>query len=205
AASQGLSAAPHPHLPQSRHGPARGRVPRDPVEDRGGLGNALGEGVPAGYPEPSELPSRTAHRLHLLGVRGRVGVRGHDRPDDPLPGDRSPLPPDRVPCPRPLRGAARAGDGRHDLLAGGHQRRNDHRAHAGRRDPAALLQLRGFVAALSARGHGPGDERFNAALLLLGPAPRRTSLRAYACPLTIWSMALTSWALAHAPTICSFT
>src|SRR5947199_1770639 len=177
ATPEDVPATPHPDVPEPRPGPARSRVPRDSVEDRGGLRARVGQGVPARDAEPSELPARAAHRLHLLGVRRGVGVRRRDRAHGPLSRARPARAGDRVTRPGPLRRAARARPDGDRLLAGRDQRRDDDGPAARRWHPAALLQLRRVVLALPAGRYRPGDERLDAPLLLLSGAGTRSRER----------------------------
>ena len=71
----GLPARARAHLPAAGARSAGRRLPGAPVEDRGRLGRAPRQGLPAGHAEPAALPAGAPHRLHLRGAGRGVGVR----------------------------------------------------------------------------------------------------------------------------------
>src|SRR5215468_2098185 len=125
-----------------------------------------------------------------------MGTRRRGGPDDALPRPAPARLTDRDSRTQSL--WRPPGDGGADdrLLAGGGERRDGDRPHAGGRNPAPDVQLRGVVDAVPADGDRAGDERVDAAV----PVLRGTHATA-----TTFPIALTSFALGWAPTSCSFT
>ena len=122
------------------------RLQRQPGQDRHRFGQLLGQGLPGGHPDQIRIRARAAHRLHLLH-RGRgVGFSGRGR------GAVAAVHPHPAPD---AHGRAAAGAFRPHLLLlrGGDpavpcagQRGHDHRTDARHGHPAALHELRRFVA-----------------------------------------------------------
>jgi beta-lactamase class D len=148
-----------------------------------GNGGFSRQRLPPGAAEPVPLPARPVHRLSLPGVRRGVGLRGQRRLDRAL---RVPLPvvgAHRVPGQRPFRRRAvrrRDGDA---LLARGHQRLDDLRAHARRRRHAPAVLVRRLERHQHHARPRAAHERLDAsqrgetrALLSAGGASRRSAL-----------------------------
>ena len=75
AAPQALPAEAGRDLPRPGGRRARRGLPRHAVDDRGGFGAGVREGLGAGDPDAPLVPPRAAHRLHLLGVGGGARLR----------------------------------------------------------------------------------------------------------------------------------
>ena len=73
---QGLPAAAHPGVSQSRPGPAGGQLSHRPVEDRRRLGRGVRQGVDGRLAEPAELPPHEPHRFPVRRPGGAVGLSG---------------------------------------------------------------------------------------------------------------------------------
>ncbi|CAA9335458.1 MAG: Rod shape-determining protein RodA, partial [uncultured Gemmatimonadaceae bacterium] len=138
------------HRPEHRR--ARLGLPRDPVARGDRLRGDVGEGVDAGHAEAAGLPSRAAHRLHLVGGGRGARLPGRDARTHALSRALSARRAHRharqrqLQLPRGLRPRLELVRARRRERGDDAQPRPDHR------HPAPLLQLRRLVHARELAG-----------------------------------------------------